>query len=44
LGGVPVRNVALPVAGRVHLEVLEMEKRRRRHVRAPEPVPVVRWQ
>ena len=43
LGGVPVRNVALPVAGRVHLEVLELEKRRRGHARAPGPVPVVRW-
>jgi Icc-related predicted phosphoesterase len=44
LGGVPVRNVALPVAGRIHLEVLELEKRRRGRVRSPEPMPVVRWQ
>ncbi len=36
-GGVPVRNVALPVVGRVHLEVLELEKNVRGHVRAPEP-------
>jgi hypothetical protein len=43
LGGVPVRNVALPVAGRVHLEVLELEleKRKRGHARAPELVPLV---
>ena len=40
-GGVPVRNVALPVVGRVHLEVLE--KNVRGHARAPQPVPLVRW-
>jgi Icc-related predicted phosphoesterase len=44
LGGVPVRNVALPVAGRVHLEVLELDKRVRGHAPTPEHVPVVRWQ
>jgi Icc-related predicted phosphoesterase len=47
LGGVPVRNVALPVAGRVHLEVLELERelamRMRGHPQASDPVPVVRW-
>ena len=45
LGGVPVRNVALPVAGRVHLEVLEreLEMRLRGHPRASDPVSVVRW-
>jgi hypothetical protein len=54
LGGVPVRNVALPVAGRVHLEVLdldldldldlELEKRTRKYARVPDHLPVVRWQ
>ena len=41
-GGVPVRNVALPVVGRVHLEVLE--RALRGHPRAPERVPLVSWQ
>jgi len=41
-GGVPVRNVALPVVGRVHLEVLE--RATRGHARASERVPVMRWQ
>ena len=41
-GGVPVRNVALPVVGRVHLEVLETTIKG--HARAPERVPLVRWQ
>jgi Icc-related predicted phosphoesterase len=41
-GGVPVRNVALPIVGRVHLEV--MEKSVKGHVRAPERVPLVPWQ
>ena len=40
--GVPVRNVALPVVGRVHLEVLDVANRR--HARVPEHVPLVRWQ
>jgi Icc-related predicted phosphoesterase len=40
-GGVPVRNVALPVVGQVHLEVLE--KSVRGHARAPERLPLVRW-
>jgi Icc-related predicted phosphoesterase len=40
-GGVPVRNVALPVVGRVHLEVLE--RAIRGHARAPERLPLVRW-
>ncbi len=40
-GGVPVRNVALPVVGRIHLEVLE--KSLRGHARPPEPVSLVRW-
>jgi Icc-related predicted phosphoesterase len=40
-GGIPVRNVALPIVGRVHLEV--MEKTIKGHVRAPELVPLVRW-
>jgi Icc-related predicted phosphoesterase len=40
-GGIPVRNVALPVVGRVHLEVLE--KNVRGHVRAPDRVPLLRW-
>lgn len=40
-GGIPVRNVALPVVGRVHLEILE--KNIWGHARAPEPVPLVRW-
>ena len=44
LGGVPVRNVALPVAGQVHLEVLEVEQRTREHTRRPEPMPLARWQ
>jgi Icc-related predicted phosphoesterase len=51
LGGVPVRNVALPVAGRVHLEVLELELDRERelamrmrgHPQASDPGPVARW-
>jgi Icc-related predicted phosphoesterase len=45
LGGVPVRNVALPVAGRVHVEVLELEleQRNRGIARAPERIPFVRW-
>jgi hypothetical protein len=38
---VPVRNVALPVVGRVHLEVLE--RATRGHARAPERLPLVRW-
>jgi hypothetical protein len=37
-----VRNVALPVVGRIHLEVLE--KTIRGHARAPEPLPLMRWQ
>jgi Icc-related predicted phosphoesterase len=41
-GGVPVRNVALPVVGRVHLEVLE--RALRGHPRAPERLPLVSWQ
>jgi hypothetical protein len=41
-GGVPVRNVALPVVGRVHLEVLERPIKG--HARSPERVPLVRWQ
>jgi hypothetical protein len=41
-GGIPVRNVALPVVGRVHLEVLE--KVIRGQVRTREPMPLVRWQ
>jgi Icc-related predicted phosphoesterase len=41
-GGVPVRNVALPVVGRVHLEVLETSVRG--HARAPERLPLARWQ
>jgi len=41
-GGLPVRNVALPVVGRVHLEVLE--KTVRGHLQAPQRVPLVRWQ
>jgi Icc-related predicted phosphoesterase len=40
-GGVPVRNVALPVVGRVHLETLE--KSIRLQARAHESVPLVRW-
>jgi Icc-related predicted phosphoesterase len=40
-GGVPVRNVALPIVGGVHLEILE--KTIKGHVRAPERVPLVRW-
>ncbi len=40
-GGVPVRNVALPVVGRIHLEILE--KSLRGHARPPEPVSLVRW-
>jgi Icc-related predicted phosphoesterase len=43
-GGVPVRNVALPVVGGIHLEVLEFEKSTRGLSRAPEPVTHVRWQ
>src|SRR5215210_3452855 len=45
LGGIPVRNVALPVAGQVHLEVLEreLEMRLKGHIRASDPVSVVRW-
>lgn len=45
LGGVPVRNVALPVARRVHVEVLELdlEQRNRGLARAPERMPFVRW-
>jgi hypothetical protein len=39
---VPVRNVALPVVGRVHLEILE--KNIRGHGRTAEPVALVRWQ
>src|SRR5215213_4144101 len=41
-GGLPVRNVALPVVGRVHLEILE--RATRGHARASERVPVMRWQ
>jgi Icc-related predicted phosphoesterase len=41
-GGIPVRNVALPVVGRVHLEVLE--KVIRGQARTREPMPLVRWQ
>jgi Icc-related predicted phosphoesterase len=41
-GGVPVRNVALPVVGRVHLEVLERSIRGR--ARTPERVPLGHWQ
>jgi hypothetical protein len=37
-----VRNVALPVVGRVHLEVLERSIRGR--ARTPERVPLVGWQ
>jgi Icc-related predicted phosphoesterase len=40
-GGVPVRNVALPVVGRVHLEVLE--RAIMGHARVPERLPLVRW-
>jgi Icc-related predicted phosphoesterase len=40
-GGVPVRNVALPVVGRVHLEVLEESVRG--YGRAPERLPLARW-
>jgi Icc-related predicted phosphoesterase len=40
-GGVPVRNVALPIVGGVHLEILE--KTIKGHVRPPERVPHVRW-
>jgi Icc-related predicted phosphoesterase len=40
-GGVPVRNVALPVVGCIHLEVLEMKIRG--HARTAEPVPLMRW-
>jgi Icc-related predicted phosphoesterase len=40
-GGVPVRNVALPVVGRVHLEVLE--RAIRGHARGPEQAPLLRW-
>jgi Icc-related predicted phosphoesterase len=40
-GGVPVRNVALPIVGGVHLEILE--KTIKGHVRAQERVPHVRW-
>src|SRR5215213_7390408 len=41
-GGVPVRNVALPVVGRVHLEVLE--RAIRGHAHAPDHLPLMRWQ
>jgi Icc-related predicted phosphoesterase len=41
-GGVPVRNVALPVVGRVHLEILE--KNIRGYGRTVEPMALVRWQ
>jgi hypothetical protein len=40
-GGVPVRNVALPVVGRIHLEVLD--RATRGHSRASEHMPLVRW-
>jgi Icc-related predicted phosphoesterase len=40
-GGIPVRNVALPVVGRVHLEVLQMATRG--HARAPERASAARW-
>ena len=43
-GGIPVRNVALPVVGRVHLEVLELEKSIAEQARVPEPASLVRWQ
>jgi Icc-related predicted phosphoesterase len=43
-GGIPVRNVALPVVGGIHLEVLELEKTTRGLSRTPEPVTLVRWQ
>jgi hypothetical protein len=36
-----VRNVALPIVGGVHLEILE--KTIKGHVRAPERLPLVRW-
>jgi len=41
-GGIPVRNVALPVVGRVHLEVVERAVRG--HRPALERVPLARWQ
>src|SRR5215208_5803183 len=41
-GGVPVRNVALPVVGRVHLEVLQLSVRE--HALAPDRLPLMRWQ
>ena len=41
-GGIPVRNVALPVVGRVHLEVLPLSVRE--HVHAPDHLPLMRWQ
>ena len=41
-GGIPVRNVALPVVGRVHLEVLERAACGQHP--ALERVPLARWQ
>ena len=43
-GGIPVRNVALPVVGGIYLEVLEFEKNNTGPGRGPEPIPLVRWQ
>ena len=43
-GGIPVRNVALPVVGGIYLEVLEFEKNHTGPGRGPEPIPLVRWQ
>lgn len=43
-GGIPVRNVALPVVGGIYLEVLEFDKNTRGQGRGPEPIPLVRWQ
>ena len=41
-GGLPVRNVALPVVGRIHLEILE--KQIWGHTQVPERMPLMRWQ
>ena len=43
-GGIPVRNVALPVVGGIYLEVLEFEKNNTGPGRGPAPIPLVRWQ
>jgi hypothetical protein len=43
-GGIPVRNVALPVVGGIYLEVLEFEKNNTGPGRGPEQIPLVRWQ